>query len=209
MHNYDFQTLFSFISLFLVPEMKNPGDLSDQLDNQPEHFNNSQSYEFSFANIAAITKNFKRLIGRGGFATVYYGSLDDGREVAVKLLSRSSEGRKDFHAEVGSVSSYWIFLIFLGKLNRDDRLLFQGRILTRVHHKNLVRLLGYCDEKHNLALVYEYMKNGSLAEQLSCTSITFSLSLSLRITVKASSFSPFELKQAREAKQSLSTGTRD
>ena len=49
--------------------------------------------------------------------------------------------------------------------------LFQGQILTRVHHKNLVRLLGYCDENDNLALVYEYMSKGSLAEHL--TSMSF------------------------------------
>ncbi|MQM14806.1 hypothetical protein Taro_047741 [Colocasia esculenta] len=38
--------------------------------------------------------------------------------------------------------------------------------LTRVHHRNLVSLLGYCDEENNLALVYEYMSQGSLADHL-------------------------------------------
>ena len=64
-----------------------------------QHFN-SQSHEFSFSDILTITRNFERMVGKGGFATVYYGILNDKTEVAVKLLSESSHGRKDFHSEV-------------------------------------------------------------------------------------------------------------
>uniref|UniRef100_A0A3N7G976 non-specific serine/threonine protein kinase n=1 Tax=Populus trichocarpa TaxID=3694 RepID=A0A3N7G976_POPTR len=77
----------------------------------------------------------------GGFGKVYLGNLKDGRQVAVKLLSQSSrQGYKEFLAEV--------------------------QLLMIVHHKNLVPLIGYCNEHENMALVYEYMANGNLKEQL-------------------------------------------
>ena len=44
---------------------------------------------------------------------------------------------------------------------------FYVELLPRVHHKNLVRLVGYCDEGENLALIYEYMANGDLREHMS------------------------------------------
>ncbi|XP_078441871.1 putative LRR receptor-like serine/threonine-protein kinase At1g05700 isoform X2 [Wolffia australiana] len=98
--------------------------------------------QFTFAEIIRITSNFKQEIGKGGFGAVYFGNLDDGTKVAVKVISSSSsQGSREFEAEV--------------------------MLLTRVHHRNLVRLLGYCDEKQNLSLVYEYMDNGNLRDHLS------------------------------------------
>ncbi|XP_078428167.1 LRR receptor-like serine/threonine-protein kinase IOS1 [Wolffia australiana] len=101
----------------------------------------SKRGSFSFQDIVKITRNFERMIGRGGFGIVYYGTFNDGTEVAVKMVLSSSQGAKEFEAE--------------------------AKILTRVHHKSLVSLLGYCDDKNNLALVYEYMPKGSLADILS------------------------------------------
>ena len=45
--------------------------------------------------------------------------------------------------------------------------IFQAKILTRVYHRNLTALVGYCDEDPNLGLVYEYMVNGDLSWHLS------------------------------------------
>ncbi|KAJ3678985.1 hypothetical protein LUZ61_021149 [Rhynchospora tenuis] len=89
-----------------------------------------------------ITNNFVEKIGRGGFGTVYRGVEYDGTQVAVKLLdSSSSQGTKEFLAEV--------------------------QHLSRVHHRNLVVLLGYCkDGVCCMALVYEYMSGGSLCRYL-------------------------------------------
>jgi len=72
---------------------------------------------------------------------VYYGCLEDGSEVAVKMRSESStHGLDEFLAEVNS--------------------------LTKVHHRNLVSLVGYCWEKDHLALVYEYMSRGNLYDHM-------------------------------------------
>ncbi|KAG2251276.1 hypothetical protein Bca52824_081412 [Brassica carinata] len=100
-----------------------------------------------------MTNNFQRVLGKGGFGTVYHGNLDDA-QVAVKMLSHSSaQGYKEFKAEV--------------------------ELLLRVHHKNLVNLVGYCDEGENMALIYEYMSNGDLKEHMSGKIITKCLVLSL------------------------------
>ena len=61
----------------------------------------SESHEFSSSDIANITDNFKRQIGKGGFGVVYHGTLKDGIEVAVKVLTVSSaQGEKQFITEV-------------------------------------------------------------------------------------------------------------
>ncbi|GLU22333.1 hypothetical protein SLE2022_384180 [Rubroshorea leprosula] len=97
---------------------------------------------FTYSQIANITSNFTTVIGEGGFGKVYLGTLNDGSQVAVKVLSSSSkQGYKEFQAE--------------------------AHLLMIVHHKNLVSLLGYCDEDDNKALVYEYMANGNLRQHLS------------------------------------------
>ncbi|XP_034696454.1 senescence-induced receptor-like serine/threonine-protein kinase [Vitis riparia] len=102
----------------------------------------SGNSEFTFSDVASMTNNFSQTIGRGGFGQVYLGILADGTEVAVKMHSESSiQGPKALRAE--------------------------AKLLTRVHHKNLVRLIGYCDDGTNMALVYEYMSNGNLQQKLS------------------------------------------
>ncbi|XP_078427990.1 putative LRR receptor-like serine/threonine-protein kinase At1g51820, partial [Wolffia australiana] len=99
----------------------------------------TESHIFSVAEILDITNNFQQPISRGGFGIVYLGRLGNGRQVAVKVVSRlSKHGEKQFRAE--------------------------AQLLTRVHHKHLVKLLGYCEE--NLALVYEFVSHGSLYDHL-------------------------------------------
>ncbi|KAH9665566.1 protein kinase domain-containing protein [Citrus sinensis] len=96
--------------------------------------------KLSYANVLKITNNFERVLGKGGFGTVYHGYLDD-KQVAVKMLSPSSvQGYKQFQAEV--------------------------ELLMRAHHKNLTILVGYCDENTKMGLVYEFMANGNLQAHL-------------------------------------------
>ncbi|MCI05470.1 receptor-like protein kinase [Trifolium medium] len=102
----------------------------------------SKHQAFSYTEILNITDNFKTIIGEGGFGKVYVGILQDHTQVAVKLLSPSSmQGYKEFQSE--------------------------AQLLTVVHHRNLVSLIGYCDEGEIKALIYEYMVNGNLQQLLS------------------------------------------
>lgn len=99
---------------------------------------------FSYSELEEATNNFdsKHELGDGGFGTVYYGKLRDGREVAVKRLYEHNRKRiKQFMNEI--------------------------QILTRLRHKNLVSLYG-CTSCYSreLLLVYEYIPNGTVADHL-------------------------------------------
>ncbi|XP_019057769.1 PREDICTED: receptor-like protein kinase At3g21340 isoform X2 [Tarenaya hassleriana] len=123
---------------------------------------------FAYSEVQAMTNNFERILGKGGFGIVYHGYVNDAEKVAVKMLSHSSaQGYKQFKAEV--------------------------ELLLRVHHKNLVSLVGYCDDGDNLALIYECMANGDLKEHLSgcsnfigkCDGSALSWGTRLKIVVEA------------------------
>ncbi|TKY68193.1 G-type lectin S-receptor serine/threonine-protein kinase RLK1 [Spatholobus suberectus] len=98
---------------------------------------------FTYKELEEATTGFKQMLGRGAFGTVYKGVLTSytSRYVAVKRLDKVvQEGEKEFKTEVS--------------------------VIGQTHHRNLVRLLGYCDEGEHRLLVYEYMSNGSLASFL-------------------------------------------
>ncbi|XP_021692398.2 G-type lectin S-receptor-like serine/threonine-protein kinase LECRK3 [Hevea brasiliensis] len=97
---------------------------------------------FTFAELEEITDGFREEIGRGSFGTVYKGLVSSTQKVAAvkRLEGVVSQGEKEFQTEV--------------------------KVIGKTHHKNLVRLLGYCNEGPNRLLVYEYMSNGSLADLL-------------------------------------------
>ncbi|KAE8007915.1 hypothetical protein FH972_004472 [Carpinus fangiana] len=102
---------------------------------------NMRSY--TYEELHKATDGFKQTLGRGAFGTVYKGVVasDPKRFVAIKKLEKvAGEGEKEFKTEVS--------------------------VICQTHHKNLVRLLGYCDEGEHRLLVYEYMSNGSLASFL-------------------------------------------
>ncbi|TKY66457.1 G-type lectin S-receptor serine/threonine-protein kinase SD1-1 [Spatholobus suberectus] len=94
---------------------------------------------FDLLTITTATNNFSlnNKIGQGGFGPVYKGRLVDGREIAVKRLSSSSgQGIAEFITEV--------------------------KLISKLQHRNLVKLLGCCIRGQEKILVYEYMVNGSL-----------------------------------------------
>ncbi|WOH06046.1 hypothetical protein DCAR_0625469 [Daucus carota subsp. sativus] len=96
---------------------------------------------FTLTDLQVATKNFERKVGSGGFGIVFYGKLKDGREIAVKLLTNNSfQGKREFSNEV--------------------------TLLSRIHHRNLVQFLGFCQEDAKSILVYEFMHNGTLKEHL-------------------------------------------
>ncbi|KZV54876.1 wall-associated kinase [Dorcoceras hygrometricum] len=102
------------------------------------------AYLFSYAELEEATNNFDpaRELGDGGFGTVYYGKLSDGRAVAVKRLYESN-------------------------VKRVDQFMNEVEILTKLRHQNLVMLYG-CTSKRSrdLLLVYEYIPNGTVADHL-------------------------------------------
>ncbi|XP_019102819.1 G-type lectin S-receptor-like serine/threonine-protein kinase SD1-13 isoform X2 [Beta vulgaris subsp. vulgaris] len=94
---------------------------------------------FEFEKLATATNNFhdSNKLGQGGFGPVYKGKLEDGQEIAVKRLSIASlQGVKEFMNEV--------------------------MVISKLQHRNLVKLLGCCVEDQEKMLVYEYMPNKSL-----------------------------------------------
>ncbi|KAL9679084.1 hypothetical protein QQ045_016938 [Rhodiola kirilowii] len=102
----------------------------------------SENLRFTHSEIAVITENFKTILGEGGFGKVYLGTMVNGRKIAVKSLSsESKQGAREFSQEI--------------------------KLLMRVHHGNVVSLVGYCDNPKNMALIYEYMPNGNLKHLLS------------------------------------------
>ncbi|RWW48247.1 hypothetical protein BHE74_00045712 [Ensete ventricosum] len=92
---------------------------------------------FTYVELKKITKNFGRVLGKGGFGIVYYGHLENGIEVAVKMLSRTS----------------------------PEEFVTEAQHLSRVHHRNLVSMIGYCIDGEHLALVSEYYVKNQLSEK--------------------------------------------
>ncbi|XP_062195296.1 receptor-like serine/threonine-protein kinase ALE2 isoform X2 [Phragmites australis] len=102
-----------------------------------------QAQTFKFAEIHKATNGFddSKVLGEGGFGYVYQGTLEDGTMIAVKVLKRyDGQGEREFLAEV--------------------------EMLGRLHHRNLVKLLGICVEENARCLVYELIPNGSVESHL-------------------------------------------
>lgn len=97
--------------------------------------------EYSYKDLQKATYNFTTLIGQGAYGPVYKAQISTEETVAVKVLATGSkQGEKEFQTEV--------------------------MLLGRLHHRNLVNLVGYCAEKNQHMLIYVYMSRGSLASHL-------------------------------------------
>ncbi|KAF9623279.1 hypothetical protein IFM89_000768, partial [Coptis chinensis] len=104
-----------------------------------DEISNVESLQFNFGIIRAATDNFcnANKLGQGGFGSVYKGRLLDGREIAVKRLSRNSgQGVTEFKNE--------------------------ALLVVKLQHRNLVKLLGFCLEEDEKLLIYEFVANASL-----------------------------------------------
>lgn len=98
--------------------------------------NNLIPIGYSYKEIKKMARGFKEKLGEGGFGTVFKGILRSGPCVAIKILGKSKGNGQDFISEVMTIG--------------------------RIHHLNVVKLLGFCIEGSKRALVYEFMPNGSL-----------------------------------------------
>ncbi|GKU89753.1 hypothetical protein SLEP1_g3849 [Rubroshorea leprosula] len=98
---------------------------------------------FTVTELERATQNFdeKTVIGVGGFGKVYIGALEDGTKVAIKRGSNGSEqGINEFQTEI--------------------------QMLSKLRHRHLVSLVGFCDQQQEMILVYEYMANGPLRDHI-------------------------------------------
>ncbi|XP_050206269.1 probable LRR receptor-like serine/threonine-protein kinase At1g67720 [Mercurialis annua] len=101
----------------------------------------SVSYYITFSELEEATNSFSKKIGRGSFGSVFYGQMKDGKEIAVKIMADScTHLTQQFVTEVS--------------------------LLSRIHHRNLVPLIGFCEEEDRRILVYEYMHNGTLRDHI-------------------------------------------
>ncbi|GMP24813.1 hypothetical protein CsSME_00001958 [Camellia sinensis var. sinensis] len=87
-----------------------------------------------------MTKGFMDKLGEGGYGSVYKGKLRSGTLVAVKMLSKPKADGQEFINEVATIG--------------------------RIHHVNVVQLIGFCAERSKRALVYDFMPNGSLEKYI-------------------------------------------
>ncbi|CAL9069416.1 serine/threonine-protein kinase-like protein CCR4 [Musa acuminata AAA Group] len=117
--------------------------------------------EFSLQFLAKITNNFSEAhkIGSGSFGAVYRATLPGGRDVAIK--------RADVPAAAAPSTSRRHEQLRLRDEHQRERAFYSElALLSRVNHKNLLRLLGFCRERGERVLVYEYMTNGTLHDNL-------------------------------------------
>ncbi|XP_025648104.1 PR5-like receptor kinase [Arachis hypogaea] len=101
-----------------------------------EQINNATLVRYTYAEVEQMTNSFQEELGKGGFGIVYKGCLNDGCQLAVKILKEMKGSAEEFVNEVVTIS--------------------------RTSHVNIVSLLEFCYEMNKQALIYEFMSKGSL-----------------------------------------------
>ncbi|KAL1201618.1 Cysteine-rich receptor-like protein kinase 11 [Cardamine amara subsp. amara] len=110
-----------------------------EIESEDSDISTTHSLQYDFKTIEAATNKFStsNKLGEGGFGAVFKGKLSNGTEVAVKRLSeKSGQGTREFRNE--------------------------AVLVTKLQHRNLVRLLGFCLEREEKILIYEFVPNKSL-----------------------------------------------
>ncbi|XP_040361809.1 LEAF RUST 10 DISEASE-RESISTANCE LOCUS RECEPTOR-LIKE PROTEIN KINASE-like 2.4 [Rosa chinensis] len=128
---------FPFVIAILIYKWRRRHlSMYDNIEDFLQSNNNLMPVRYSYSEIKKMASGFKDKLGEGGFGTVYKAKLRSGRFVAIKMLSKSKTNGQDFINEVATIG--------------------------RIHHLNVVRLIGFCVDRSNRALVYDFMSNGSL-----------------------------------------------
>ncbi|KAI8029832.1 Rust resistance kinase Lr10 [Camellia lanceoleosa] len=134
-----FGLLFMFV--FLIYKFRRRHlSMFDNIEDFLRSQNNLMPIMYSYLDIKKMTKGFKDKLGEGGYGCVYKGMLRSGHPVGIKILDKSKANGQDFINEVATIG--------------------------RIHHVNVVRLIGYCVQRSKRALVYEFMPNGSLEKYI-------------------------------------------
>ncbi|CAJ2674607.1 unnamed protein product, partial [Trifolium pratense] len=120
---------------------KMKGEDHTRIENFLKDYKALKPTRFSYADIKRITNKFKDKLGEGAHGAVYKGKLSSEIVVAVKMLNNAEGDGKEFINEVGTMG--------------------------KIHHLNVVRLLGYCADGFHRALVYDFFPNGSLQKFIS------------------------------------------
>ncbi|XP_065636645.1 LEAF RUST 10 DISEASE-RESISTANCE LOCUS RECEPTOR-LIKE PROTEIN KINASE-like 2.2 isoform X1 [Quercus suber] len=126
-----------FVVAFLIYKWRRRNlSMYDAIEDFLQSHNNLMPIRYSYPEIRKMTDGFTEKLGEGGFATVFKGKLRSGHLVAIKMLDTSKANGQDFISEVATIG--------------------------RIHHTNVVQLIGFCVEGPKRALIYEFMPNGSL-----------------------------------------------
>ncbi|KAK2453264.1 rust resistance kinase Lr10 [Trifolium repens] len=131
--------LFAIFKIHRYFKMK--GEDHERIENFLKDYRALKPTRFSYADLKRITHNFKVKLGEGAHGAVFKGKLSNQILVAVKILNNAEGDGKEFINEVGTMG--------------------------KIHHLNVVRLLGFCADGFRRALVYDFFPNGSLEKFIS------------------------------------------
>ncbi|KAI9112566.1 hypothetical protein K1719_016489 [Acacia pycnantha] len=126
---------------YIIRYFKDRGEDQVRLEKFLEDCKVHKPTRFSYADLKRITNHFKDKLGEGAHGEVFKGKLSNEIQVAVKVLNNSDSDGQDFINEVGTMG--------------------------KIHHINIVRLLGFCANGFHRALVYDFFPNGSLQKFIS------------------------------------------
>ncbi|XP_030954726.1 LEAF RUST 10 DISEASE-RESISTANCE LOCUS RECEPTOR-LIKE PROTEIN KINASE-like 2.4 [Quercus lobata] len=140
------------IAFFIYKWRRRHLSMCDAIENFLQSHNNLMPIRYSYSQTKKMTKCFKDKLGEGGYGSVYKGKLQSGHLVAIKMLSNKSNANgQEFINEVATIG--------------------------RIHHENVVQLIGYCVEGLKRALIYEFMPNSSLDKYIFSQEGNISLSI--------------------------------
>ncbi|XP_042032638.1 rust resistance kinase Lr10-like [Salvia splendens] len=128
------------LSFFIIKFLRRHLSVYEEIEGFLQSNNELTAIRYSYSDIKKMTKGFREKLGQGGYGHVYKGKLRSGNEVAVKMLRKLGGNEQDFMNEIATIG--------------------------RIHHVNVVKLVGYCAHGSKRVLVFDFMSNGSLDKYL-------------------------------------------
>ncbi|XP_020082777.1 rust resistance kinase Lr10-like [Ananas comosus] len=132
--------LVAVITLYIFRKSEKEKETRIKVEKFLATYSDTKPTRYTFLQLKKMTRRFKVQLGQGGFGSVYKGVLPNGVPVAVKMLERSKGEGEEFINEVATIG--------------------------RIHHVNVVRLLGFCSDGSRRALIYEFLPNESLEKYI-------------------------------------------